>query len=743
MTNRALAFSFALIAFIIAGTHPAAAQRASDRVENLLSEMTLEEKVGQMVQLTIGTVVREDGHPDGGIALDAGLLREALVERHIGSLLNVHQASLSIEGWHTLIEEIQSVATNDTRLGIPVIYGIDAVHGQNYTREGTIFPHNIGLAAAFDRELVRDAARITAKEVTASSQTWNFSPVLDVGRIPLWPRYYETFGEDPLVTSKLGVEAVKGLQESGRVAATLKHYVGYSGSDVGRDRTPANLTERVVREDYLPPFAAAIEAGALTVMINSGEIDGRPVHASRYWLTDVLRDELGFEGVAVTDWLDVVFLHTRHRVAPTMRDAVKMAVEAGIDMSMTPYDYEFADRLLDLVQTGEMSESRVDESVRRILVLKERLGLFNNPNPGPERASEFGLPESVERARQAARATMTLLENDGTLPLRRDARILVTGPAANSLTALNGGWTYTWQGVDDSDFPAGTQSVIDAIRERAGSVEYVPGATFDSEIDIDAAARAARDADVVVLALGEDGYAEWVGDIDDLRLPDAQLRLADAVISTGTPVVLVLIEGRPRIIHPHADRAAAVLMAYTPGMEGAAAIADVLFGNHNPGGRLPFTYPRYPNALDTYDHRLTQRLGRGFDREEDAFNPQWEFGHGLSYTTFDYSNLRLSSDAVGRGGSIRVEVDVTNSGDREGRHSVLLFTRQHYASLTPPVRRLRDFTTIDLVAGETSTVSFDLPASALRFVGQDGSWQLESGPFDVIVEDLTATFELR
>lgn len=743
MTIRTAVLSLALIALFFAAMQAAAAQQASSRVESLLSEMTLEEKVGQMVQLTIGTVVNEDGHPDGGIALDRDLLREALVERQVGSLLNVHQSSLSLQGWHALIEEIQRVATNDTRLGIPVIYGIDAVHGQNYTRDGTIFPHNIGLAAAFDPELVHEAARITAMEVIASSQTWNFAPVLDVGRIPLWPRYYETFGEDPLVASKLGVAAVKGLQESGRVAATLKHYVGYSGSNSGRDRTPANLTERVVREEYLPPFAAAIDAGALTVMINSGEIDGRPVHASRYWLTDVLRDELGFDGVAVTDWLDVIFLHTRHRVAPTMRDAVKMAVEAGIDISMTPYDYEFADHLLDLLQSGEVSESRVDESVRRILVLKERLGLFDDPNPGPDRAYEFGLPESVERARKAARATMTLLENDGTLPLRRDARIMVTGPAANSLTALNGGWTYTWQGTDDSDFPAGTKSVVDALRERANSVEFIPGATFDSEIDIDAAARAARDADVVVLALGEDGYAEWVGDIDDLRLPDAQLRLADAVISTGTPVVIVLIEGRPRIVHPHADRAAAVLMAYTPGMEGADAIADVLFGDYNPSGRLPFTYPRHPNALDTYDHRLTQRLGRGFDREEDAFDPQWEFGHGLGYSTYAYSNLRLSSDVVGRDGSVGVQVDVTNTGDHGGRHAVLLFTRQHYASLTPSVRRLRDFTTIDLEAGETSTVAFDLPATALQFVGQDGSWQLESGSFDVIVEDLTATFELR
>lgn len=735
---RIISISFVLA--VIGGAPFAAAQQVSDRVERLLSEMTLEEKVGQMTQLTLSTVVTDDGHPDGGVRLDPEKLREALAVRGIGSLLNVHDGALTLDGWHRLIGEIQDVAVNQTRLGIPVIYGIDAVHGHNYVRGGAIFPHNLGMAATFDRELVREAARITAEEVAAASQTWNFSPVMDVGRIPLWPRYYETFGEDPHVAAELGVAVVQGLQQTGRVAATMKHYVGYSGSEVGRDRTPANLTERVVREEYLPPFIAGIEAGARTIMVNSGEIDGEPLHASRYWLTDVLRDELGFEGVVVTDWMDVIFLHTRHRVAPTMRDAVRMAVEAGIDMSMTPYDFDFADQLVDLVQSGEIAEARIDASVRRILSLKETLGLFDLPNPGPERRDGFGRAQSDERARLAARETITLLSNDGILPLNPESRILVTGPAATSLTALNGGWTYTWQGTDDTHFPAGTQSVLDALRERAASVDFVEGSDFETAVDVEAARSAAAQADVVILAIGEDAYAEWVGDIDNLMLPEPQRELAAAVLETGTPVVMVLVAGRPRIIHPFADRAAAVLMAYTPGMHGGDAIAAVIFGEHNPGGRLPFTYPRHPHALDTYDHRFTQRLGRGFSREDEAFDPQFEFGDGLSYTTFEYGDLQLSDGTLTGDGGLRAEITVTNTGDRSGRHSVLLFTRRHYASLTPPMRRLRDFARVDLEPGASTTVAFDLDYRDVRFVGRDGRFVLEPGDVDVMIGDRVATF---
>jgi beta-glucosidase len=734
--------SLSLIITLLGATPSATAQEASERVEGLLEAMTLEEKVGQMVQLTIEAVSAEDG-PSGRITLDPDKLREAVVERYVGSFLNVIGHALTLEGWHELIGEVQRMAVNETRLGIPILYGIDAVHGHHYTRGATVFPHNIGLAATFDRDLVREANRVTAMEVTATGIAWNFAPVLDVGRTVLWPRFYETFGESPVVVAELGVAAVEGLQASGKVAATPKHYLGYGASDTGRDRAPATLTERVVREEHLVPFAAAIEAGAKTIMINSGEIDGVPVHAGHYWLTEVLREELGFEGIAVTDWLDVHFLHERHRVAPTMRDAVRMAVEAGIDMSMTPHEFGFADYLIDLVRSGEISEERIDLSVRRILTVKEQLGLFEMPNPGPQHSANFGLEASRQLARDAARATMTLLANDGILPLNPDSRVLVTGPAAASLTALNGGWTYTWQGRDPTHFPEGTPSIVDAIRERAASVEYVTGSEFKRAGDVDAARAAASRADVVVLAVGEDAYAEFMGDIDNLMLPDPQLRLAEAVIESGTPVVMVIVSGRPRTIHPMADEMSAILMAYQPGMEGARSIADVLYGDHNPSGRLPFTYPRHPNELDTYDYRMTQLVSRGRHPEPEYWNPQFDFGHGLSYTTFEYSDLRLSSQAMARDGSLRVDVTVMNTGERSGRHSVLLFTRQHYASITPPLRRLRDFTTIDLDAGQSVTVSFDLPAESLRFVGQDGSWLLEPGMFDVMIEDLSATFELR
>ncbi len=716
---------------------------AQSRVDALLARMTLEEKVGQMTQLTLAAVAAQGGPARDSVRLDTARLRHALVDRHVGSLLNVVGGSLSLDGWHALVAQVQDVAVKQTRLGIPVLYGVDFVHGANYTRGGTLFPHNLGMAATFNPALARRAGEVTGDEALASRLPWNFAPVLDVGRQPLWARFYETFGEDPLVASVLGREMVLGMQREGRVAATLKHYLGYGAPRTGRDRTPADLTVRAVREHFLPPFAAAVRAGARAVMVNSGEIDGEPLHASRYWLTDVLRGELGFTGVVVTDWQDVIFLQTRHRVAPTPKDAVRMAVQAGIDMSMTPHEFGFADHLVALVREGTIPESRVDESVRRILLLKAELGLLDAPRPDPALRARFATEAAAGAARQAARESITLLKNDGVLPLRKDARILVTGPAANSLTALNGGWTYTWQGTDASHFPPGPPTLLEAMLRRGGDVRYLAGARFTAEVDIAAAARAAADADVAVVAIGEDAYAEWVGDIDDLTLPEPQLRLVEAIQATGTPTVLVLVEGRPRVISRVADRARGVVMAYWPGMHGGDAIADVLFGDANPGGKLPFTYPRHPNHLLTYDHVLTETLGPGFDRRPTAFNPQWELGHGLSYTTFAYSALRLGADELAPGDSLTVEVTVANTGARAGQETVLLFTRQHYASVTPPVRRLRAFHKIELEPGASRTVTFRLSTDDLRFTGRDGRPTLEPGAFDVIVAGLEATFHVR
>jgi beta-glucosidase len=717
------------------------AETFSPRVDSLVAAMTLEEKAGQMTQLTIGVLAAEGSPQRDSVRLDPDKLRHALVERHVGSLLNVIGGSLSLEGWHRLIGQVQGVAMRETRLGIPVIYGIDFVHGANYTRNGTIFPHNLGLAATFNPQLARRAAEITGDEALASALPWNFAPVLDVGRNPVWPRFYETFGEDPWLASVFGREQVLGFQRGGRVAATAKHYLAYSASRTGHDRAPVELSVRGVRENYLPPFAAAIRAGARTVMVTSLEIDGEPVHASRYWLTDVLRGELGFTGVVVTDWEDIYYLHTRHRVAPTIKDAVRMAIEAGVDMSMTPNDYGFTDALIQLVREGAIPESRLDQSVRRILALKEQLGLFDAPFPDPALRAGFATEEAARVARQAARESITLLKNEGgILPLRPEAKILVTGPAAQSLTALNGGWTYTWQGTDASQFPEAPRTVLEAVLRRGRDVRYVAGGGFADAAGIDEAARLAADADVAVVVIGENAYSEGVGDIADLTLPEAQLRLVQAVQATGTPTVLVLVQGRPRIIRPVVDAARGIVMAYWPGMHGGEAVAEVLFGETNPSGKLPFTYPAYPNELVTYDHKFTETLSPRFEGQ--GFRPQWPFGFGLSYTTFAYSELRLGAERMDFAGRMPVQVTVTNTGGRVGEETVLLFTRQHFASTTPYTRRLRAFQKVALRPGESRTVTFTLSADDLRYVGRDGRMVLEPAAFDVMVGGLTATFQV-
>jgi beta-glucosidase len=709
------------------------------RVDSLLARMTLEEKVGQMTQLTLGAFAAPGTPHRDSVRLDAQKLREGIVDHHIGSILNVEGGALSVQGWHDALRRIQDVAVRQTRLGIPILYGIDFVHGAGYTRGGTLFPQNIGMAATFDTALARRAGEVTGREAYASALPWNFAPVLDVGRQPLWPRFYETFGEDPYLAALMGSRQVAGMQAGGRVAATMKHYLGYGNPRSGHDRSPAYMTAREVRESYLPPFAAAVRAGARTVMVNSGEIDGEPLHASRYWLTDVLRGELGFTGVVVTDWQDIEYLSTRHHVAPTLKEAVRMAVDAGIDVSMTPNDYRFADLLVELVREGAIPESRIDASVRRILTLKASLGLFEHPYPDAAAAAELGTGASARVARQAALESITLLKNaGGVLPLRKEARILVTGPAAASLTALNGGWTYTWQGRDASQLPDGPRTLLEAMLRRAPDVLYVAGSGFEQPLDASAAARAARDADVVVVAVGEDAYAETPGNIDDLTLPEPQLRLVEAVEATGKPVVLVLVEGRPRVISRVADVARGIVLAYWPGMQGGEAIADVLFGDVDPSGRLPFTYPRHPNALATYDHKATDE--RGADAAHPGFDPQFEFGAGLGYTSFTYSGLRLGASEVQPGGTLAATVTVRNTGAREGTETVLLFTRQRYAALTPAVRRLRGFQRVALRPGEARAVTFTLSTDDLRYVGRDGRPVLEPGTFDVMVGGLTAGF---
>jgi beta-glucosidase len=712
------------------------------RVEALLKQMTLEEKIGQMTNLVIDTVSTGRG---ADLRVDPAKLERAVVTYGVGSLQNVNPGAFPVAQWHEIIGKIQEAARR-TRLKIPVLYGIDSIHGANYISEGTLFPQGTGMAATWNPELALRTAEITAAETRAAGIPWNFSPLLDVGRQALWPRLYETYGEDTYVTTVMGLGMVRGYEGTNvaardRVASCLKHYVGYSVPVSGRDRTPALIPETTLREIFLPPFRAAVAAGAHTVMVNSGEVNGVPVHASRYLLTDVLRGELGFKGLVVSDYEDVKKLVSFHRVAADEKEATRMAVMAGIDVSMVPQDFSFVDHMLALVREGSIPESRVDEAVRHVLKLKFDLGLFESATPPASLRSEVGRRESREVALQAARESITLLKNvGGALPLAKGRKVFVTGPTAHSLLPLNNGWTFTWQGTDPSTYPTDRMTILEAIRAVAGAenVTYVPGTELERSIDVPEAAIAASAASVAVVCLGEGAYAETPGSVDDLTLPAPQLDLVTAIAATGIPVVIVLTEGRPRVITRVADSAAAILMAYNPGLEGAQAIAEVLFGDVNPSGKLPFTYPRYANALMTYDHKPYEVEGDGGRPARHA--PLFAFGHGMSYTTFAYSDLKVGRKTIAAGERVPVSVTVTNTGTRPGKEAVLLFVRDMVATMTPPVKRLRRFAKVSLAPGEKRTLTFTLGPEDLSFVGPDGKWTLEPGVFTVTVGDLGDTF---
>src|ERR1041384_4299918 len=715
--------------------HAAGPQRDySPKIEALLKRMTLEEKVGQMTQLTINMIVNGQ---DQNIQIDPAKLDKAIARYGVGSILNVFDQALTPEKWQDTIGQIQTAAKK-TRLGIPVLYGIDSIHGANYVQGSTLFPQEIGMAATWNPELMKRATEITAMETRAAGIPWSFSPVLDIGRQPLWPRFYETFGEDPYLAKVMGAAFVRGLEGTdvsapAHVAASLKHYMGYSFPLSGRDRTPAWIPENYLREYFLPTFDAAVKAGARTVMVNSAEINGIPGHVNRHILTDILRDELGFKGFVVSDWEDIKKLVTVWHVAANEKEATRMAVMAGIDMSMVPLDYSFADYLIALAKEGAVPQSRIDEAVRRILKVKFELGLFENAMPNPALKSKIGLAESRQAALQAARESMTLLKNNGDLlPLGKDRKILVTGPTADSLISLNNGWSYVWQGSEESLYPKDRPTIRRAIEQKveAANVNYVPGTkitrregsasnnnptNIETEVDIPAAGQAAAAADVVVLCLGEGSYTETPGDIPDLTIGEPQRKLAAAIEATGKPVVLVLVEGRPRIINGIADNARAVLMAYNPGNEGGQAVADVLFGDFNPCGKLPFTYPRFANGLMTYDHKAfeTER----FDNA--GIKSQFEFGEGLSYTTFSYKDLRLDRKTIGPGDQLSVSITVTNSGRRAGKEIVQLYLSDLVASLSPAGKRIKRFAKIYLEAGQSRTLSFRLRPDDLSFIGAD------------------------
>ena len=716
------------------------------KTEALLKKMTLKEKVGQMTQVTLSAVSKK--RPDHSFenVLDLKKLKSVIVDSAVGSLLNTGGAANTALNWQQMITTMQKLATQKTRLGIPVIYGIDAIHGSNYIKEATLFPQSIAMAATFNRDLVFNEGKITAKETRAVGIPWNFNPVLGLGRQPLWSRFWETYGEDAYLTAELGKAYIYGLQgkdgdvsKPDRVVACMKHYAGYSVPLSGHDRTPAWIPQRILLEKFLFPFEEAVKAGCYTAMVNSGDVNGTPAHASKFLLTDVLRNAWHFKGLVVSDWNDVNNLYGRDHIAKSPKDAVRIAVQAGLDMSMVPFNCSFARYLEELVREGTIPESRIDASVRRILKVKYALGLFEDPFPHQERLQWVGKPEHAKVSLQAAREAITLLKNaNEILPLKKSMKILVTGPTANSRAYLNGGWSYTWQGNDEFYFPKSNKTILQAIRDKVGkkNVKYARGATVNKLDNILQAVKKAHSVDAIVACVGESSYCETPGNINDLSLPQAQITLVEELVKTGKPVILVLVEGRPRIIRPIVGKVQGIVMAYLPGPQGSKAIADVLFGEVNPSGKLPFTYPKYVNDFMCYDHKYSEEY------DLNRYDPQWPFGYGLNYTHFKYANLKLDKKRLKPDETLRVQVDVTNTGQRPGKEAVLIYVSDLVRSVSPPVRQLKGFRKIRLKPGETKTVTFTLSKKAFEFVNADNQWVVEPGIFKVSVGNLSAPVKI-
>ena len=739
-------------------------EEISSRAEELLSQMTLEEKVGQMTQVTLDVIGEGDNIYSSyePFNLDKQALTKAISQYKVGSFLNTaNNRARTPEQWYKIINEIQQTNIRESRLDIPIIYGVDEIHGATYTVGATMFPQQIAQAASRNPELVEQGAAITAYETRASGISWNFSPVLDLGMDPRFSRMWESFGEDPYLISVLGVAMIDGYEGEDNnighpehLASSLKHFLGYHAATSGKDRTPSYIPESALREYHLPPFKAAIDAGAHTIMINSGIINGIPVHANRELLTGLLKEELGFEGLVVTDWADIENLHRRDRVAKNDREAIKMAINAGIDMSMVPYEYErFVENLIALVKDGEVSEERIDDAVRRILKVKLALNLFETPVTHFEDYPEFGSKEHEQAAYDMASEAITLLKNsDNILPLKKDAKVLVTGPNANSMRTLNGAWTYSWQGEKTPEYTEQYNTILEAVQNEIGeqNVTYVPGVSYkeggnyyeEEKDQFEEAIAAAEGVDYILLVLGENTYTEKPGDLNDLYLSDPQTELAQRLAATGKPVILILNEGRPRIISKFEPAMKAVVQTYLPGNFGGDALADILFGDVNPSGKLPYNYPRYPNALINYIHKPSeeQKAAEGVYNYEADYSPQYSFGDGLSYTSFELRDLKLDKTTIPTDGSVQVQVQLTNTGDRAGKEVVELYSADLYATgITPDVKRLRRFTKVELQPGETTTVRFSLDAKDLAYVNNEGESIVEPGDFDLMIGDLKTT----
>jgi len=735
---------------------------SNPRVEEILAEMTLEEKVGQMAQITLG-VLFEGGNADNRpkpLKFNQEVMDSAFRIYKLGSVLNtVNNRAQSKSWWNKTIEELQKRAIKET--GIPILFGVDAIHGAGYTVGATLYPQQIGQGATFNPNLVKQLNEITAYEMRASNIPWTFSPVQDMGRDPRAPRMWETYGEDIYLAQELGKAAVIGLQgddlnhiDATHGAACLKHFLAYN-SNSGKDRNPYSLSVRELKKFMAASFRAAIDAGAKTIMISSGLTNGYPVHANFEILTRLLRHEMGFDGMIVTDWKDIENFYKRDKIVSSQKEGVKLAINAGIDMSMIPYNFKFCEYLVELVNEGEVSMSRIDDAVSRILKLKLELGLFETPNTYQKDYTEFGGMYFKRLAYQGATESITLLKNkEDILPLKKDVKVLVTGPNSNSMRTINGGWSYSWQGEKVEEFAEDYHTFLEAIQNKIGhrNVKHVDGVSYDfagkyymeKDIDIQKAVQAAKSVDYILLFLGENSYCEKPGDLHDLYISDNQRDLALALAETGKPIVLVLNEGRPRIISKFEHEMSAVIQTYLPSNYGGDALADVLFGDSNPSGKLPYTYPMYPNSLITYDYLPSEKQDKMeglYDYESDVAI-QYEFGHGLSYTTFEYSDFTISTSSFDPKDQVEVSVTVSNIGNRAGQEVVMLYASDLVASVSPANKRLKRFEKIKLKAGESKKVSFSIGAKDLAFYNYKNQLVSEKGEFKLRIQNMEKTIRL-
>ena len=754
-------YLFILFLFLISCYQSKEFSDIDKEVDDMLKLMTLDEKVGQMTQINLTVIAKGPNKWSSSFPLeiDPKKTKKAIVDYKVGSVLNtINNTAQKPKVWFKTISDIQSYAIDSTKMKIPIIYGIDAIHGTTYTDGATMFPQQITTAASWNPENAYNMALVCAYETRASSIPWNFSPVLDLGLDPRFPRQFETFGEDPLIVERFGDAMIKGYQgdkndisNKYNVAACMKHFVGYQAVISGKDRTPAYIPDNVLSEYHIEPFKKAIESGAKTIMINSGLINGVPVHADYDLMINVLRNKLGFQGVILTDWEDIRKLHDRDKVAKTQREAIKIAINAGIDMSMVPYEYEhFIKNLKSLVEEGEVSIERIDDAVKRILKLKLELDLFNNPVTNYEEYDDFGSKKHHQLAYKSASESITLLKNnDDILPLKGKPRILVTGPNANNMRTLNGAWTYSWQGELTDDFAGEYNTIYESIRNTYGSnnVKYIPGVSYRKdanyydmdEIDIQKAVIEARRSDYIILCLGENTYTEKPGDLNDLNIHRLQSKLALELSKTGKPIILILNLGRPRLISDIEPLMSAIVNVYLPGNFGADALADILSGKVNPSGKLPYTYPAYPNSLLPYYYKPSevQNNAQGAYNYVGEVNNLYDFGYGLSYSDFKYSKLSVNKDTFNIDENINIEVSITNDSDIDGYETIQLYSSDLYASITPDVKRLRDFNKIHIKSGETKTVSFSLPVSELEFYNINNIPVVEEGKFKISINTFT------